>query len=165
MEIGANGPRYCDGESGFGSKVSRWLGAPQSQTKITDFARGRFAPSASSDGPSMSPAGMAEPSCKKARRPIPAHVDARKEPMSSMRFTQISSAGTTIRQTAGKTSNTHRTPNVAPKPLDPARIGLPKPLKCGDPHHHEHARLLTDDDLPNLSDFSLFTCIYVDSAR
>ena len=55
VEIGAKGPRYCDGASGLGSKVSIWLGAPHSQTKMTDFARAGFAPSASSDGPDHEP--------------------------------------------------------------------------------------------------------------
>src|SRR5262249_13813730 len=35
-----NGPRYSAGALGLGSKVSRWLGAPQSQSSRTELARG-----------------------------------------------------------------------------------------------------------------------------
>ena len=38
VAIGLNGPRYSMGAPGFGSKVSRWAGPPQSQSNNTEWA-------------------------------------------------------------------------------------------------------------------------------
>ena len=41
--VGANGPRTPLGASGFRSNVSNWLGPPNRNKKIADFARtGKF---------------------------------------------------------------------------------------------------------------------------
>ena len=38
VAIGLNSPRYSAGASGFGSKVSRWLGPPARLMKIAEVA-------------------------------------------------------------------------------------------------------------------------------
>src|SRR5438046_2464683 len=84
--IGANGPRYSAGAFGFGSKVSRWLGAPQRKTKTTDLARPPVAarPIAAAPGkPSAS--GTEAPQRKNDRRVTPEQVRAGKRPTSNMR--------------------------------------------------------------------------------
>ena len=71
VAIVANGPRYSAGALGLGSKRSRWLGPPPSQTRRIDLALGD---SAAASVPSMAAFranGAAIPARRNVRRFTP----------------------------------------------------------------------------------------------
>ena len=72
VEITPNGPRYSAGALGFGSQVSRWLGAPHRKTNRTDFAFAGAAPNAE---PPVAPSanGTVPANCRNDLRPTPVH--------------------------------------------------------------------------------------------
>jgi hypothetical protein len=82
VAIVANGPRYSAGALGLGSKRSRWLGPPPSQTSKIDFAFGVSVAASVPVAAAASANGAAKPACRKVRRPIPWQVRHGKLPMS-----------------------------------------------------------------------------------
>src|SRR5262245_47274509 len=87
VAAGRYGPRYSIGAAGFMSNVSRWLGPPQSQSRITDFA---FAPSTAawpsslSRSPSDIPRAPRAPALISSRRVQPLQVRTLSRPISSI---------------------------------------------------------------------------------
>src|SRR5688500_11876264 len=73
-----SGPRYSAGALGLGSYVSKCVGPPSSQYKMTDFLHlARGSPAAARERSrfgSVSPATPIDPICRKSRRDIPAQL-------------------------------------------------------------------------------------------
>src|SRR5262245_31939671 len=136
----ANGPRYSEGASGFGSNMSMWLGAPQSQTNRIDLARPR----------GLAATGRAEPATPRAaavdvaarrneRRVIPPQVRARKRPISSMPSLIHRDAAILSANSPGGDENAGGSRGISiwlvkrlvvHSPADGGSTPLPNPLPC-----------------------------------
>src|SRR5262249_20175794 len=86
---GPYGPRIVSGVSGFGSKVSRWLGPPSSQRKMHAASRSRLcAPGDAeverSQSASVKPAKVSPPTRSISRRVRPLHLRTLVVPMVNM---------------------------------------------------------------------------------
>jgi len=85
-----NGPLYSAGAFGFGSNVSKWLGAPQRKTKITDLAFAvSAAPAALCTSGIPNATGSEAPIFRNDLRVTPLQVLARNSPMSSIRLLRV----------------------------------------------------------------------------
>ncbi len=78
VAMSLNGPRTSLGASGFGSKVSRWLGPPSSQMRMHDLARGPAGEAVlackRSKSATLKPKEVSTPRCRKSRRrDMPSH--------------------------------------------------------------------------------------------
>src|SRR5262249_24981356 len=119
----AKGPRYSAGALGLGSKVSRWLGAPQSQSRSTDLARtAPYRALSSARLEVLRANGASSPARKNARRLMPWQTRAGKLPMSTIvRFPEaLTTTNYPDSSVAGQRSNFKRLRPLEAGPLPEA---------------------------------------------
>ena len=121
VAIVENGPRYSTGALGLGSKRSRWLGPPPSQTSRIDLALLTSAPFEEARALAANAKGAVTPAERNARRLRPWQVRDRKLPTSTVPIVRL---GVGLSGGFGD-SRYHIRPGTQPRAKSYRREGLP----------------------------------------